>query len=96
MEVSSMLVLSRKVGESIYINESIRVTVVHAENGRIRLGINAPPEVKVLREELTRAGANSSPNKNDKAEWLELPDHTAQVQPVKDSSEAAGKSSTNR
>ena len=57
-----MLVLSRKVGESILINESIRVTVVQANNGRIRLGIDAPPEVKVLREELTKSCFNSSPS----------------------------------
>ena len=80
-----MLVLSRKVGESILISgsirvsgesilisESIRVTVVQAANGRIRLGIDAPPKVKVLREELTRSGfhLHSSPSKNGKAEAL--------------------------
>jgi carbon storage regulator len=64
MEESIMLVLSRKVGESIFISESIRVTVVHAANGRIRLGIDAPPEVKVLREELIRPCSNSSPIKD--------------------------------
>jgi carbon storage regulator CsrA len=55
MEESTMLVLSRKVGESIFINESIRVTVVGSRNGQIRLGIEAPPEVRVLREELTKS-----------------------------------------
>jgi carbon storage regulator len=66
MEGSNMLVLSRKVGESILISESIRVTVVQAANGRIRLGIDAPPEVIVLREELTMSCSNSSPSKNGK------------------------------
>jgi carbon storage regulator len=71
MEGSIMLVLSRKVGESIFISESIRVTVVQAaKNGRIRLGIEAPPEVKVLREELTKSGFKSSPSKNGKVEAL--------------------------
>jgi carbon storage regulator len=70
MEGSIMLVLSRKVGESILISESIRVTVVQAANGRIRLGIDAPPGVIVLREELTRSCFNSSPSKNGKAEAL--------------------------
>ena len=65
-----MLVLSRKVGESILISESIRVTVVQSANGRIRLGILAPPEVKVLREELTRSCFHSSLSKNGKAEAL--------------------------
>jgi carbon storage regulator len=69
MEGPIMLVLSRKVGESILISESIRVTVVQAtNNGRIRLGIEAPAEVIVLREELTKFGTNSSPSQNGKAE----------------------------
>jgi len=69
MEGSIMLVLSRKVGESILISESIRVTVVQSSNnGRIRLGIEAPPEVIVLREELTKLGSSSSPSQNGKAE----------------------------
>ena len=64
-----MLVLSRKVGESILISDSIRVTVVQStNNGRIRLGIEAPPEVIVLREELTKFRSNSPPNTNGKAE----------------------------
>ena len=70
MEGSIMLVLSRKVGESILISESIRVTVVQAANGRIRLGIDAPPEVIVLREELTKSCSHSVPSKNGKAEAL--------------------------
>ena len=70
MEGLIMLVLSRKVGETILINDAIRVTVVQAANGRIRLGIDAPPEVRVLRDELTTACFNSSPSKNGKAEAL--------------------------
>src|SRR5260370_41215574 len=70
MEGSIMLVLSRKVGESILISETIRVTVVQANNGRIRLGVVAPREVVVLREELTRSCLPSSPSKNGKAEAL--------------------------
>ena len=69
MEGSIMLVLSRKVGESILISDSIRVTVVQsAKNGCIRLGIDAPPEVIVLREELAKFCSNPSPSKNGKAE----------------------------
>jgi carbon storage regulator len=70
MEESIMLVLSRKVGESILISESIRVTVVQANNGHIRLGIDAPPEVIVLREELSNSCFNSSPSKNGEAKAL--------------------------
>ena len=45
-----MLVLSRKVRERILVSETIRVTVVQsAKNGRLRLEIDAPPEVTVTR-----------------------------------------------
>jgi carbon storage regulator len=47
-----MLVISRKVGESIVIGDSIVVTVVQTQRGRVRLGVEAPPDVLVLRQEL--------------------------------------------
>jgi carbon storage regulator len=47
-----MLVLSRKIGERIWIGEDIVVTVVTIENNRIRLGIEAPPAVPIWRSEL--------------------------------------------
>ena len=48
-----MLVLSRKIGESIQIDGGIRVTVTQVRGGRVRLSIEAPPEMRVLRKELT-------------------------------------------
>ena len=47
-----MLVLSRKVGERIRIGDGIVVTVVRVTGGGVRLGIEAPPEMPVIREEL--------------------------------------------
>ncbi len=47
-----MLVLSRKVGERIVINENITVVVQRLSGNRVALGIEAPPEVSVLRGEL--------------------------------------------
>ncbi|MCH7729838.1 MAG: carbon storage regulator CsrA [Planctomycetes bacterium] len=47
-----MLVLSRKVGERILIGENISVTVVRVTGGGVRLGIEAPAELPVIREEL--------------------------------------------
>jgi carbon storage regulator len=47
-----MLVLSRKLGERIRIGDSIVVTVVRINGGGVRLGIEAPPELAVVREEL--------------------------------------------
>jgi carbon storage regulator len=47
-----MLVLSRKVGERILIGDQVTVTVVRISGGGVRLGIEAPPEMAVIREEL--------------------------------------------
>ncbi len=53
-----MLVLSRKDSERIYIGDAIVVTVVKIQGGIVRLGINAPPEVPIAREELVRRRAD--------------------------------------
>ncbi len=47
-----MLVLSRKLGEKLIIGDNIVVTVVKIDRNQIRIGIEAPREVSVYREEL--------------------------------------------
>ncbi len=47
-----MLVLSRKLGERIRIGDAIVVTIVRISGGGVRLGIEAPSEMPVVREEL--------------------------------------------
>ena len=47
-----MLVLSRKVGEKILIGDEIAVTVVRVAQGIVRLGVEAPQELPILREEI--------------------------------------------
>jgi len=47
-----MLVLSRKLGEKIVIGDNIVVTVVKIDRNQIRIGIEAPHEVPVYREEI--------------------------------------------
>ncbi|WP_445681955.1 carbon storage regulator CsrA [Radicibacter daui] len=47
-----MLYLTRKVGETVVINDDIRVTVVEVRGRSIKLGFTFPPNVSVLREEL--------------------------------------------
>jgi carbon storage regulator len=47
-----MLVLSRKLGEKIYIGDNICITVVDIDRGKIRLGIEAPRDVPIYRQEL--------------------------------------------
>jgi len=47
-----MLVLSRRPGEEIIISGGIRVRVVSVQGGKVRLGIAAPPSVRVDRQEI--------------------------------------------
>ncbi len=47
-----MLVLSRKLGEKIVIGDNIVVTVVKIDRNQIRIGIEAPQEISVYREEI--------------------------------------------
>jgi carbon storage regulator len=53
-----MLVLSRKTGESIQIAENIRVTVTEVRGGRVRLSIEAPEHIRVLRKEILDAAVS--------------------------------------
>lgn len=47
-----MLVLSRKVGEQIVIDGGITLTVTDIEGGKVRIGITAPPEIRINRAEI--------------------------------------------
>ena len=47
-----MLVLSRKVGERILIGDKVTITVVKIGHGGVRIGVEAPAELSVIREEL--------------------------------------------
>ena len=49
-----MLVLSRKIGESIVIAGDIVVTVVELGRGRVQIGIDAPTHIPVYRQEIVR------------------------------------------
>lgn len=52
LEPRALLYLTRKVGETVVINDNVRVTVVEVRGKSIKLGFTFPPEVSVLREEL--------------------------------------------
>ncbi len=49
-----MLILTRKLGEGLFIGDDIRITVVEIRGKQIRLGIEAPSHIVVLREEIYR------------------------------------------
>ena len=57
-----MLVLSRKLGEKIFIGDNICITVVDIDRGKIRLGIEAPRSVPVFRQELLPLKAPATTN----------------------------------
>ena len=67
-----MLVLTRKIGEKIVVGNRIVVEVLKAKGGRLRLGIEAPREVCVYREEIrdrfegakTKTKLNTRPNRS--------------------------------
>ncbi len=55
-----MLILSRKLDESILIGDSITLKVISIDKGSVKLGINAPANVRVLRSELINAVKDSN------------------------------------
>jgi len=71
-----MLILGRKVGDSIMIGDDVRVVVLACDRGGVRLGIEAPSDVTILRGEIVtditaenkRAGAAGP----DGQEWLRV------------------------
>lgn len=61
-----MLILDRKVGEKIMINDDIQVIVVQSKNNSVRLGVSAPKNISVHREEIyNRILAQSASAKNN-------------------------------
>ena len=47
-----MLILTRKPGESLYIGDSVKITIVEIKGHQIRVGIEAPQEMRIYREEI--------------------------------------------
>lgn len=47
-----MLILTRRIGEKLVVGDNVRLTILGVKGNQIRVGIEAPPEVKVHREEI--------------------------------------------
>jgi len=52
IEENFMLILTRRVGETLYVGDDVTVTVLGVKGNQIRIGVNAPKEVPVHREEI--------------------------------------------
>ncbi|MDA8943941.1 carbon storage regulator CsrA [Porticoccaceae bacterium] len=66
-----MLILTRRVGETLVIGDDVNVTVLGVRGNQVRLGVDAPKEVAVHREEIyqriqNEADNNDSSNSDDK------------------------------
>ncbi len=57
-----MLVLSRKTNQRILIGDDIVITIISSKKDNVRVGIEAPRDVKVFREELCRNGLKETPH----------------------------------
>lgn len=60
-----MLVLSRKKNESIFISENVRIEILKVSGNTVRIGIQAPRDVKVLRGELAPYGISDADTSHD-------------------------------
>ena len=69
-----MLVLTRKLGESIAIDDHIKIVVVQIKGKQVRLGIKAPKETKIHREEVYKAiqAQNEEAAKSEPVDMSEL------------------------
>ena len=78
--IRDVLVLSRKTGERILIGDEIAITVVKVAHGGVRIGVEAPTELAVVREELAGRLAQSE---RDAAHKASEADPTSRKQPAR-------------
>jgi carbon storage regulator len=60
-----MLVLTRKAGERIFIGDGVMVEVVEIQGNRVRIGIQAPTDVAILRQELVGRNGKGAAGRGD-------------------------------
>ncbi len=70
-----MLILTRRIGESVYIGDDIRLTILGVRGTQVRIGINAPKDVPVHREEIYHRIKNESESGSNVEEDSGSDDH---------------------
>jgi len=65
-----MLILTRRANERIHIGDNVVLVVLGIENNRVKLGIDAPPEVSILREEIVGDQSKAPKNKSGGSDAL--------------------------
>ena len=50
--VNDMLILNRKIGESIILDDHIEITILEIQDGRVKIGVEAPKNISILRKEV--------------------------------------------
>ena len=61
-----MLVLSRKLDETLMIGDDVKITVLGIQGNQVRLGIDAPKDISIMREEVTQRAGYDPDNKPDR------------------------------
>lgn len=61
-----MLILTRRVGETLMIGDNVSVTVLRVKGNQVRLGVNAPRDISVHREEIYDRILNEQDEEEDK------------------------------
>ncbi|MBN2690021.1 MAG: carbon storage regulator CsrA [Gammaproteobacteria bacterium] len=60
-----MLILTRRIGESIVINDNVKIKILEIRNSQIKLGVEAPKDVSVHREEIYQRISKDQKQKKD-------------------------------
>lgn len=69
-----MLILTRRIGETIMINDDIHLTILGVNNNQIRLGFDAPPDVVIHRQEVYQKIKEQTLLLKRPGNWKEAPE----------------------